>query len=147
MEPGNKSSAEVIHEGQPTPPQFEDLQGYSVPERTPEAGLQANPESELRQSRQVEIQAPPPVSAPGTLPIIQPPVNTDDAAATNATADDSVPLVAADEDLIEKEWVDKAKKIISETKDDPYAREQEVKKLQIEYVRKRYGRVIGDPGE
>lgn len=54
---------------------------------------------------------------------------------------------AADVDLIEKEWVDKAKKIIAETRDDPYRREREISKLQIEYVRKRYGRVIGDVGD
>lgn len=53
-----------------------------------------------------------------------------------------VPSVAADEDLIEKEWVDKAKKIISETKEDPYARDEEVSKLQVEYIKKRYGRSI-----
>lgn len=79
------------------------------------------------------------------LPTLPAPVvtqNDDDNSATGT--DDDMPLVAADEDLIEKEWVDKAKKIISNTKDDPYRREQEVKKLQIEYVRKRYGREIGN---
>ena len=44
-------------------------------------------------------------------------------------------------------WVDKAKKIIAETKDDPYRREREVSKLQIEYIRRRYGREIGDSGD
>lgn len=63
------------------------------------------------------------------------------------TDDAGMPLVAADEDLIEKEWVAKAKKVILETKDDPYRREQEVKRIQIDYVRKRYGRVIGDSGD
>lgn len=53
------------------------------------------------------------------------------------------PVVAADDDLIEKEWVDKAKKIIAETRDDPYRREQEVSRLQADYLRKRYGREIG----
>lgn len=53
------------------------------------------------------------------------------------------PTVAADDDLIEKEWVDKAKKIIAETRDDPYKREQEVSRLQADYLRKRYGREIG----
>ena len=57
-------------------------------------------------------------------------------------ADDN-PLIAADDDLIEKEWVDRAKKIISETKDDPYKREREVSKLQADYLRKRYGKEIG----
>lgn len=58
------------------------------------------------------------------------------------TADDT-PSVANDDDLIEKEWVDKAKKIILQTKDDPYRREQEVEKLQADYLRKRYGRELG----
>ena len=49
------------------------------------------------------------------------------------------PLVANDDDLIEKEWVDKAKKIITETKEDPYSREEAVNKLQKEYQQKRYG--------
>jgi len=54
-----------------------------------------------------------------------------------------VPMVANDDDLIEKEWVDKAKKIIAQTKDDPYRREQEVGKLQADYLRKRYGKELG----
>lgn len=52
------------------------------------------------------------------------------------------PLIAGDEDLIEKEWVDKAKKIISDTKEDPYMRDEAVSKLQVEYIKKRYGRSI-----
>jgi len=53
------------------------------------------------------------------------------------------PLVAADEDLIEKEWVDKAKEIINQTKDDPHARTQKVNELQRDYLQKRYGKVVG----
>jgi hypothetical protein len=53
------------------------------------------------------------------------------------------PLVANDDDLIEKEWVEKAKRIISETKEDPYRREMEVGQLQADYLRKRYGKEIG----
>ncbi len=56
--------------------------------------------------------------------------------------DDSNPSVAADEDLIEKEWVEKAKQIISDTKDDPFAQEQAVRRLQADYLHKRYGKVI-----
>jgi len=55
----------------------------------------------------------------------------------------STPLVAADEDLIEKEWVDKAKEIIEQTKDDPHARTQKVNELQRDYLQKRYGKVVG----
>ena len=53
------------------------------------------------------------------------------------------PLVAADEDLIEKEWVDKAKEIIEQTRDDPHARTQKVNELQRDYLQKRYGKVVG----
>lgn len=59
----------------------------------------------------------------------------------------AAPIAANDDDLIEKEWVDHAKKIISETKDDPFKREQEISKLQIEYIKKRYGRIIGEVSE
>lgn len=56
-------------------------------------------------------------------------------------ADDN-PLVAADEDLVEKEWVDKAKKIVNATKDDPYNQEKQVSKLQADYLKKRYGKEV-----
>ncbi|MBH1956664.1 hypothetical protein I8H84_03735 [Candidatus Saccharibacteria bacterium] len=59
-------------------------------------------------------------------------------------ADDN-PVLAADDDLIEKEWVDKAKQIIATTHDDPYKREQEVNKLQADYLFKRYGKELGSP--
>lgn len=53
------------------------------------------------------------------------------------------PILAGDDDLIEKEWVDKAKKIVAQTKDDPYRREEQVNKLQADYLKKRYGRELG----
>jgi hypothetical protein len=52
------------------------------------------------------------------------------------------PLVAADDDLIEKEWVDKAKKIVEQTRSDPYIQEREVSKLQADYMKKRYGKDV-----
>lgn len=54
----------------------------------------------------------------------------------------AVPLVAADDDLIEKSWVEKAKNIVAETKNDPYEQEREVSKLQASYLFKRYGKEI-----
>lgn len=52
------------------------------------------------------------------------------------------PLTANDDDLIEKEWVQKAKKIVMQTRDDPYTQEKEVSKLQADYIKKRYGKDI-----
>lgn len=62
--------------------------------------------------------------------------------APSQTADLGAPLVAADEEVIEQEWVQKAKKIVADTKDDPYRQEQEVGRLQAEYIKKRYGKDI-----
>jgi hypothetical protein len=78
---------------------------------------------------------PPPVVAVSQLPASP--------TASQAAVSDDLPLVANDDDLIEKEWVDRAKKIIVETRDDPYRREQEVGRLQADYLRKRYGRELG----
>lgn len=79
------------------------------------------------------------------LPATQP--STTSTQAAQPIKDDPGPAVAADEDLIEKEWVEKAKKVISDTKHDPYAQEQAVSRLQADYLHKRYGKVIKVPQE
>ncbi len=56
--------------------------------------------------------------------------------------DDSTPTVADDVDVIEKEWVNKARSIVDATRDDPYKQEKEVSKLQAEYLLKRYGKQV-----
>jgi hypothetical protein len=84
----------------------------------------------------------PPVAVPALIVSSTP---TDDAIATLPQVQDDTPATANDNELIEKEWVDKAKKVIAETKDDPYRREQEVSKLQADYLLKRYGRKLGSP--
>lgn len=79
-------------------------------------------------------------------PVLPPPIPVPVVDDSSAAADPATgPVVAADEDLIEKEWVDRAKQIIEQTKDDPFRREQEVSKLQADYLRKRYGRELGTP--
>ncbi|MFO0970904.1 MAG: hypothetical protein U0520_00950 [Candidatus Saccharimonadales bacterium] len=52
------------------------------------------------------------------------------------------PQIADDVDVIEKEWVDKAKKIVSATKDNPHQQEKEVSKLQATYLMKRYNKQV-----
>lgn len=120
--------------------------GYGQsPEHVPLSMPEVAPERGHEQFEQRSEAAPAAVTAQPILPppvvtLPQPPVP--DATQTTAVSDD-LPLVANDDDLIEKEWVDKAKKIIVETKDDPYRREQEVGRLQADYLRKRYGRELG----
>jgi hypothetical protein len=52
------------------------------------------------------------------------------------------PQIADDSDLIEKEWVVKAKEIVARTKDDPYAQNKEMSKVKAEYLIKRYNKEL-----
>ncbi|RYX79559.1 hypothetical protein EON76_02495 [bacterium] len=110
-------------------------QNISNPERAGERSPER--EQNMRSVDQNSTPLPPPVFS---VPLPQVPVV---AAPTTTVADDANPVLAGDDDLIEKEWVDKAKKIIAETKDDPYAREREVNRLQADYLQKRYGKELG----
>lgn len=115
--------------------------GVNVPEFRPgdtvERKVEQRPEVGSAQAEAVQV----------AMPALPAPVLTAQPAPQASSTDDDVPSVAGDDDLIEKEWVDKAKKIIAETRDDPYRREREISKLQIEYIRRRYGREIGDSGD
>jgi nucleotide-binding universal stress UspA family protein len=105
---------------------------------TPEAGIETGAE---RVEQTAEAAARASDAAATAVPVIDPAINPVTVAPT--TQDDGTPLVAADEDVIEKEWVDKAKKIITETKDDPHQRTARVNDLQKDYLQKRYGKVLG----
>ncbi len=61
---------------------------------------------------------------------------------TVAQPQQGTPLVAKDDDLIEQEWVQRAKKIVEDTKNDPYLQEREVSRLQADYLQKRYGKEL-----
>ena len=54
------------------------------------------------------------------------------------------PSVAADDDLIEKEWVDKVKKIIALTRGKPYEQAKAIAALQADYLKKRHNRQLGE---
>lgn len=79
------------------------------------------------------------IATTSPTPTLQPITNATPTPAATVTS----PLVAADEDLIEKEWVDKAKTIIEQTKDDPHSRTKQVNDLQRDYLQKRYGKIVG----
>lgn len=50
--------------------------------------------------------------------------------------------IADDVDLIEKEWVDKAKAIVEATQDDPRKQKSEMSKVKAEYIQKRFNKTI-----
>lgn len=83
-----------------------------------------------------------------SLPKVVAPIVDDQAPASTTSTPSSVgddpanPSVADDVDVVEKEWVDRARQIVEQTKNDPYRQEEEVEKLQVDYMKKRYGRDI-----
>lgn len=91
-------------------------------------------------SQPAAVIAPQP-AAPAT------PVIRDTPPVANPVVDDSSPATAADDDLIEKEWVEKAKQVIAENRNDPYMQERAVSRLQAAYLQKRYGKTIKLPEE
>lgn len=103
----------------------------------PETGIETAPE---RREQTAEASAAAADAASGAVPLPQP--VTPVATPTQVTTDDT-PIAASDDDVIEKEWVDKAKQIILETKDDPHGRTNRVNKLQQDYLKKRYGKELG----
>ena len=138
MEP--KLPAPHLNPEQAPAGQVSNIESFPMPP-TPEAGLERAEKPMEQQGEAVPAAvnaAPVVLPTPVAVPGIPTPVSDD----SSQVASDA-PLVAADEDLIEKEWVDKAKKIIAETKDDPHRREQEVGKLQTDYLKKRYGKDLG----
>lgn len=140
MQPENSRSVTPNAEHLPMPPS---LGQESVPTLPPlEGGIERSAER-VEQAAEAGARVSDAANAAAAVaaqPVIpQIPVQPTPAPSVSSNA----PLVAADEDLIEKEWVDKAKEIIEQTKDDPHARTQKVNELQRDYMQKRYGKVIG----
>ena len=103
----------------------------------PEGGIETGAE---RKEQASEASAAAADAASAGAPLAPPPVAP---VVVDDTAVSDSPLVAADDEVIEKEWVDKAKQIIAQTKDDPHARTSKVNQLQRDYLKKRYGKDLG----
>lgn len=81
-----------------------------------------------------------PVSQPvsGGLPIVAP----HDAPPNGVPGMAVAPAIADDSDLIEKEWVDKAKQIVEHTKHDPHKQSKEMNVMKADYLKKRYNKDV-----
>ena len=52
------------------------------------------------------------------------------------------PVIADDNDLIEKEWVLKAKKIVDLNRENPYNQSKEMTVFKADYMKKRYNKTV-----
>jgi hypothetical protein len=80
-------------------------------------------------------QSPPLATSP-------PPVLGESSTVASDTTQGVVPITADDSDLIEKEWVDKAKSIVQANLENPYEQSRELTNLKAEYMKKRYNKDI-----
>jgi hypothetical protein len=99
------------------------------------------PSSKEKDARQPVTMVTQPQDVPITIPATQavsaispPPQTPVHTGSTSAIADDV--------DLIEKEWVDKAKAIVEATQDDPRKQKSEISKVKAEYIQKRFNKTI-----
>jgi hypothetical protein len=88
-----------------------------------------------------------PTASQGALPAIPviPVIPTDDSQLT-ATDDESTSSASTkaldDKDLIEREWVDKAKAIVEHTAEDPFKQTEEMSGLKADYLHQNYNKSI-----
>jgi hypothetical protein len=54
----------------------------------------------------------------------------------------TTPQIADDADLIEKEWVEKAKEIVEKTRENPYLQNKAINEIKADYIKKRYNKEI-----
>lgn len=139
MKPENPHLSSPAIEGQPqvSPEAFDRL----PPLKTPEGGIEHAGGDRREQAAQLATPHDQPSSV--VVPVVPITPVQGDVSSTTSASPSGAPLTAADQDLIEKEWVDRAKKIISDTPNDPHMREEQVSSLQKDYLRKRYGKELG----
>ncbi|MGC1176661.1 MAG: hypothetical protein WA843_01205 [Candidatus Saccharimonadales bacterium] len=129
----NPSSNEI---SLPPPVEQAPVAGDGLAEQRPEQAA-----SGAERGTQVS-QAMPPVA---TIPLPVPPVAAQDDTMSNdvaATSTNVVQSAIKDTDLIEKEWVHKAKQIVERTRDDPYQQSEQLTGVKADYMKKRYNKTI-----
>ena len=62
------------------------------------------------------------------------------ASSSSVSSTTNSPMIADDVDLIEKEWVEKAKEIVNKTKDNPYLQNKAISEIKTDYIKKRYNK-------
>lgn len=107
------------------------------------SSIETAPETDVERTREI---LPAPVAHVDNASPLAPALGQNTATATlpttqvSALTTDDAHIVADDTDVIEKEWVDRAKKIISLTSNDPYVEAKEMSKLKATYMKKRFNK-------
>jgi hypothetical protein len=80
------------------------------------------------------------------LPTTQPPIATSsvqrDAKADDTSTSSPITTVRDDRDKVEKEWVDRVKRVIGQTRHDPYRQSEELTAVKADYMKQHYNKII-----
>ena len=76
------------------------------------------------------------------IPTVAPTASAHDDNQIVVSSPKTAKLPAADGNLIEKQWIQKAKEIVAETKNDPYKQKNEMSKAKADYIQKRFKKTI-----
>ena len=81
---------------------------------------------------------------PATIPLPTAPIPTSTSTQTDASTTTSASSlqIPDDKDLIEKEWVNKAKAIVNQTQSDPYKQSEGLTLLKADYMKKQFNKTI-----
>jgi hypothetical protein len=137
----NPGSAGPESAGMQLPPPVAEQQGQqNAPKNGSEKQSERGPAATAEQASVVQPQGMPMPSIP--MPATAPSQQSGQQGAVSNTTNSSASLVADDNDLIEKEWVSKAKQIVERTRDDPYRQSEQLTGVKVDYMQKRYGKTI-----
>lgn len=103
---------------------------------------QDRPASEGAPGKQASPPAVQPLPAVPDVPSSVPatPAHDDNQIVVNSPKTAKLP--ASDGNRIEKQWIEKAKEIVAETKSDPYKQKNEMSKAKADYIQKRFKKSI-----
>ncbi len=132
--------AENIRESNPTP-QFELPQTPTGgQEALTERAIEQKPAGEPAAGKKAPKALTPPPAEPPAVTVVTATDKQDPASAGQGQI--SGDMKAEDTDLIEKQWVDRAKAIVAHTQDDPHKQKDEMSRFKAEYVKKRFNKTV-----
>lgn len=123
----------------PPPVVGEQLPVSNSPEAQPEtagrpAAAERAPSSAAAGATAAQPAVPLPPITDTPAPLLQ-----NDVTSTSQSAGSSL---IKDDDLIEKKWVDKAKRIVEHTRDDPHQQSEQLTLVKADYMKQRYQKTI-----
>ncbi|HEX7368518.1 MAG TPA: hypothetical protein VF261_02580 [Candidatus Saccharimonadales bacterium] len=128
----NVTTQPEFHLPEPLPPSSAGAERPLTPERGPEAMTMPAARPEAAGSRP---------AAPGFALPVSPLLPTAPVAQAAQSAS-ATPATAKDDDVIEREWIDKAKQIVRATQANPYQQNKQLAAFKADYIQKRYGKTV-----